>query len=99
AEGAESPHIGPLLAEMDAELGRLIQATKDVGIHGETTFILTSDHGMTSWNRTLLPQVLDAVSTAGYVPEIVTPGRSPAPETEGVIVPNAVRYGNLHLRG
>jgi predicted AlkP superfamily pyrophosphatase or phosphodiesterase len=99
AEGAESPHIGALLAEMDAELGRLIQATKDVGIYGETAFILTSDHGMTSWNRTLLPQVLDAVSTAGYVPEIVTPGRSPAPTTEVVLVPNAVRYGNFYLRG
>jgi hypothetical protein len=99
AEGAESPHIGALLAEMDAELGRLIQATKDVGIYGETAFILTSDHGMTSWNRTLLPQVLDAVSTAGYIPEIVTPGRSPAPTTEVVLVPNAVRCGNFYLRG
>ncbi|WP_222272579.1 hypothetical protein, partial [Modestobacter marinus] len=26
-------------------------------------------HGMTSWNRTLVPQVLDAVSAAGYLPE------------------------------
>jgi hypothetical protein len=99
AEGAESPDIGARLAEMDAELGRLIQATKDVGIYGETAVILTSDHGMTSWNRTLLPQVLDAVSTAGYVAEVVTPGQSPAPTTEVVLVPNAVRYGNFYLRG
>jgi arylsulfatase A-like enzyme len=99
AEGAESPDIGARLAEMDAELGRLIQATKDVGIYGETAVILTSDHGMTSWNRTLLPQVLDAVNTAGYVAEVVTPGQSPAPTTEVVLVPNAVRYGNFYLRG
>jgi arylsulfatase A-like enzyme len=99
AEGAESPDIGARLAEMDAELGRLVQATKDVGIYGETAVILTSDHGMTSWNRTLLPQVLDAVSTAGYVAEVVTPGQSPAPTTEVVLVPNAVRYGNFYLRG
>lgn len=98
-EGAESTNIGPLLEEMDADLGRLVQATNDVGIFGETAFILTSDHGMTSWNQTLLPQVLDAVSAAGYVPEVVTPGRSPAPGTEVVIVPNAVRYGDITLRG
>src|SRR4051812_46594612 len=99
ARGAESPDIGPLLAQMDADLGRLIQATKDVGSYDETAVILTSDHGMTSWNRTLLPQVLDAVSRAGYAPEIVTPGRSPAPTSEVVVIPNAVRYGNFYLRG
>lgn len=98
-EGAESPNIGPMLAEMDAELGRLVQATKDVGIYGETAFILSSDHGMTSWNRTLIPEVLAAIEGAGFTPEVVTPGRSPAPTTDVVIVPNAVRYGNLYLQG
>lgn len=98
-EGAESPEIGALLAEMDADLGRLVQAIKDVGIYGETAFILTSDHGMTSWNQTLIPEVLAAIEAAGYVPEIVTPGNSAAEATEVVIVPNAVRYGNLYLRG
>lgn len=98
-EGAESPNIGPLLAEMDRQLGRLVQATKDVGIYGETAFILACDHGMGTWNRTLIPDVLAAISAAGYVPEIVTPGRSAAPRTEVVIVPNAVRTGQLTLRG
>jgi predicted AlkP superfamily pyrophosphatase or phosphodiesterase len=98
-EGAEGQNIGPLVAEMDADLGRLVQATKDVGIYGETAFILTSDHGMTSWNRTLIPQVLAAIEAAGYVPQIVTPGRSPAAATEVVIVPNAGRYGDITLRG
>lgn len=98
-EGAESPNIALLLAEMDRQLGRLVQATKDVGIYGETAFILTTDHGMTSWNQTLIPQVLAAVSAAGYRPEIVSPGRSPGPETEVVIVPNAVRVGDMTLRG
>lgn len=98
-EGAESPNIGPMLAEMDAHLGRLVQATKDVGIYGETAFILTSDHGMTSWNRTLIPEVLAAIEGGGFTPEVVTPGRSPAASTDVVIVPNAVRYGNLYLQG
>jgi len=98
-EGAQSTNIGSLLEQMDADLGRLVQATKDVGIYGQTAFILTSDHGMTSWNQTLLPEVLAAVTAAGYVPEVVTPGRSPAAGTEVVIVPNAVRYGDITLRG
>lgn len=98
-EGPDSPAMSELLEEMDHHLGRLVQATKGVGIYGETAFLLTSDHGMTSWNRTLLPQVLAAISSAGYRPEIVTPGRSPAAETEVVIVPNAVRQGDITLRG
>lgn len=98
-QGAETRNMAALLGEMDADLGRLIQATKDLEIFGETAWILTADHGMTSWNRTLIPQVLAAVAAAGYRPEIVTPGRSPASETEVVIVPNAVRYGDVTLRG
>ncbi|MBW3643670.1 MAG: alkaline phosphatase family protein [Actinobacteria bacterium] len=98
-EGTETPNMALLLAEMDHHLGRLVQATKDVGIYGETAFLLTSDHGMTSWNQTLIPEVLAAVEATGHKPEIVTPGRSPAPDAEVVIVPNAVRYGDITLRG
>lgn len=98
-EGPESPNIGPLLAKHDRQLGRLVQATKDVGIYGETAFLLTADHGMTGWNRTLIPEVLATVSAAGYTPEIVTPGNSPKPSTEVIIVPNSVRIGDFSLRG
>ena len=87
------------LAEMDDDLGRLVQATKDVGIYGETAFLLTSDHGMTSWSRTLLPQLLATISAAGYRAEVVTPGRSPAADSEVIVVPNAVRQGDITLRG
>jgi arylsulfatase A-like enzyme len=37
-----------LLAELDRQVGRLVQATRDVGIYDETAFMLTSDHGMTT---------------------------------------------------
>jgi len=97
--GAESPVVDATLAESDRQLGRLVQATKDVGIYGEVAWLLTSDHGMTSWDRTLIPQVLATVTAAGYVPEIVTPGRSPAPATGVIIVPNGVRIGDFTLRG
>jgi predicted AlkP superfamily pyrophosphatase or phosphodiesterase len=98
-EGPDSPTITTLLAEHDYQLGRLIQATKDVGIYPDTTFILTSDHGMTAWNRTLIPDVLQALDDAGYHAEIVTPGNTPATDTEVIIVPNSVRVGHVTLRG
>jgi predicted AlkP superfamily pyrophosphatase or phosphodiesterase len=97
--GPDDPAIAQLLAEHDRELGRLVQATKDIGIYDETAFILTSDHGMTAWDRSLLPQVLTAVREAGYAPEVVRPGGSPAPETEVIVVPGAVRVGDFTLRG
>lgn len=97
--GAESPVVDATLAESDRQLGRLVQATKDIGIYGEVAWLLTSDHGMTSWNKTLIPQVLATITAAGYTPEIVTPGRSPKPETEVIIVPNGVRIGDFTLRG
>jgi arylsulfatase A-like enzyme len=97
-EGPNSPNLPPLLTEMDRQLGRLVQATKDVGSYGETAFILTSDHGMTAWTRTLQPQVLKAVADLGYHPEIVTSGTSPKPETDVIIVP-FIRTGTVALRG
>jgi predicted AlkP superfamily pyrophosphatase or phosphodiesterase len=97
-EGPNSPNLPPLLAEMDRQLGRLVQATKDAGIYGETAFILTSDHGMTEWTRTLQPQVLRTITDLGYQPEIVTSGSTPNPATDVVIVP-FIRTGTIALRG
>jgi predicted AlkP superfamily pyrophosphatase or phosphodiesterase len=97
--GPDDPSIAQQLAENDRQLGRLVQATKDVGIYDATAFILTSDHGMTGWNRPLLAKVLAAVRRAGYVPEVVRPGRSPSPKTNVIIVPDSVRVGDFTLRG
>lgn len=97
-EGPNSPNLPAVLEEMDRQLGRLIEATKDVGIFGQTAFILTSDHGMTAWSKTLQPQVLEAIRELGYQPEIVHSGNSPQPETDVIIVP-FVRVGTVALRG
>ncbi|MGB3633862.1 MAG: alkaline phosphatase family protein [Rubrobacteraceae bacterium] len=99
AEGPDGPNVAPLVAEMDRQLGRLVQATRDVGIYDRTAFILTSDHGMTGWARDLTQELLTAVADAGYVPEIVTPGNAPDSTAEVVIVPGAVRIANLFLLG
>ncbi len=96
-EGAEGPNLGPLLAELDRQLGRLVQTTKDVGIYEQTAFLLTSDHGMTTWDRSLTER-LAATKILGRRPEIVPPGRPPSPEAEIVIV-TAGRIADVTLRG
>ncbi|MGI9121555.1 MAG: alkaline phosphatase family protein, partial [Rubrobacter sp.] len=97
AEGAEGPNLGPLLAELDRQLGRLVQATKEVGIYEQTAFLLTSDHGMTTWDRSLTER-LAATNVLGRHPEIVPPGRPASPEAEIVVV-TAGRVADLTLRG
>ena len=98
-QGPASPAMPALLAEHDRQLGRLIEATKDVGIYEDTAFLLTSDHGMTEWSRTLIPQVTAAIEAAGYTPEVVRSGQAPTPAAEVILVPNGVRIGDLTLRG
>jgi hypothetical protein len=39
---AGRPGIGPLLVEMNQQLGRLVEAVEDVGLTGQTAFVLTS---------------------------------------------------------
>ena len=99
AEGPDGPNMAPLLAEMDRQLGRLVQAVKDAGVYDRTAFILTGDHGMTRWTRDLTKDLLTAITDAGYAPEVVTTGNAPRSNTEVVVVPDAVRIANLSLRG
>ena len=99
AEGPDGPNMTPLLAEMDRQLGRLVQAVKDAGVYDRTAFILTGDHGMTGWSRDLTKDLLTAITDAGYAPEVVTTGNAPRSNTEVVVVPDALRIANLSLRG
>ncbi len=98
AEGAEGPNLGPLLSELDRQLGRLVQATKEVGIYEQTAFILTSDHGMTTWDRSLAEE-LATITVLDQRPEIALPGRPVSPDAEIVIVPSAGRVADVTLRG
>jgi arylsulfatase A-like enzyme len=97
AEGAESPNLGPLLAELDRQLGRLVQATKEVGIYGRTAFFLTGDHGMTTWYRSLTER-LATMTVLGRHPEIVPPGSRASPKAEMVVVTGG-RVADITLRG
>jgi predicted AlkP superfamily pyrophosphatase or phosphodiesterase len=98
-EGPDGPNVAPLLAEMDRQLGRLVRATRDASVSDRTAFIVTGDHGMTSWQRDLTPNILAAIAAAGYVPEVVTPGDAPERDTEIVVIPSAGRIANVVIRG
>ena len=97
-DGPDSPNIGSLMAQLDRQLGRIVQAAKDVGIYERTTFILTSDHGMTAWRRSFLEELV-ATPELGRGAELVPPGRPAAPDTEVVVVKSGGRIADVTLRG
>lgn len=43
--GHDTPQLYDILAYLDTQIGRIIQATKDAGIYDDTVFIISSDHG------------------------------------------------------
>ncbi len=98
-EGPASPNLPPLLAAYDRDLGRLIQGVREAGIGTETTLMLTADHGMSLWTRTIMPALTEAISSAGLRTEVVAVGRSPAADSEVILTSNGVRMSNVYLRG
>lgn len=96
--GPNSPEIAPTLAMMDAQLGRIVDATKAAGVYDETTFVVVSDHGMTAFSRTVHDELLATLAEAGFRAEIIARGQYPRPDTEVVIAENE-RAGAVYLRG
>ncbi|QNA93927.1 MULTISPECIES: alkaline phosphatase family protein [unclassified Microbacterium] len=97
ADGKDAPGMPAAVAEVDAQIGRLVQATKDAGIFGRTAFVVTGDHGMETFTQGMRDELLSTISGAGYQAELLTAGQSPRPETDAVIVVGGV--GSLHLVG
>jgi hypothetical protein len=98
AEGTNGPDVQAMVEQHDADLARLVQATKDVGIYDDTAFVLTADHGMSNWTTSALQKLKDAVATAGFKYEVLYGGEHAASDTE-VIVNPAVRVAYVHLLG
>lgn len=96
-QGAEAAGMGAVLADLDRDLGRLVQATKDVGTFAETAWVLLGDHGMTTFTRGFGALALQALTAAGFQPEFVSPGRAPAATTDVALVVGA--NASVHLRG
>lgn len=97
AGGDINPDIPDALRQIDEQIGRLVDAVQDADIYGRTTFIITGDHGMTTFTQGIDTELLAAIADAGYKAEILTPGRSPAADTDAVIVIGG--SGSLHLVG
>lgn len=98
-QGPASPNLPPLLAAYDRELGRLVQGVRDAGIAERTALLLTADHGFSAWTRSIMPALVEAIRAGGLRPEVVGVGRSPAADTEVVLISNGVRMSNVYLRG
>ncbi|WP_423463493.1 alkaline phosphatase family protein [Promicromonospora sp. MS192] len=88
--GDDDPRIPAALSDIDRQLGRLVQATKDAGVYGDTAFVLTGDHGMTTFDKGFGAEGLAAIEAAGFTPQILTSGQTPAPGTDVVIVVGGV---------
>ncbi len=97
AGGDVHPDIPEALQMIDAQVGRIVQATQDAGIYGRTAFVLTGDHGMTTFDKGFADEALAAIAGAGYQGEVLGSGRSPAPGTDVAITVGGV--ANLHLVG
>jgi predicted AlkP superfamily pyrophosphatase or phosphodiesterase len=97
AGGDVNPQIPAALEEIDAQIGRVVQATKDAGVYGRTAFVVTGDHGMTTFDRGFADEGLAAIADAGYRAEVLGNGQSPAPDTDAAIVVGGV--ASLHLVG
>ncbi|KAB8159572.1 sulfatase-like hydrolase/transferase [Streptomyces sp. 3MP-14] len=95
--GPNDPSIDAQMAEMDRQLGRVVQATRDAGIFERTAFVLVGDHGMTEFDRAFGAELLDAIASAGLRGEFLTSGRSPAPETDVAVVVGG--SASLHFLG
>jgi arylsulfatase A-like enzyme len=97
AGGDVNPEIPGRLEEMDAMLGRLVDALDAAGIADETTIVLTGDHAMTSFTTAIGDEVIAAVDEAGYDLELLSSGQSPAPGTDAVMVVGGA--ASVHLVG
>ena len=88
--GDVDPRIPGALTEIDRQIGRVVAATKEAGVYGRTTFVLTGDHGMTTFDKGFADEGLAAIEAAGFTPQALTSGQSPDPGTDVVLVVGGV---------
>jgi hypothetical protein len=99
AEGPFGPSIPGAVACIDEQVGRLVQATKDVGIYDNTTFIIAADHGMGDISVPLLPDVLDLLDGTRFSWEVVPWGQAVSSESIEIVMNATSRSLSIHLRG
>ncbi|WP_189668013.1 alkaline phosphatase family protein [Promicromonospora soli] len=95
--GDVDPRIPGALTEIDRQIGRIVAATKEAGVYGGTAFVITGDHGMTTFDKGFGAEGLAAIEAAGFTPQVLTSGQTPAPGTDVAIVVGGV--ANVQLIG
>ncbi len=97
--GPNDPRMLDTLRETDAAIGRLITAVRDLRLFGRTTWVITADHGMTTWNLPLAPPVITALTEAGFRPEVFGSGGSPtSPDTDVALISGG-SISSVHFLG
>jgi endonuclease/exonuclease/phosphatase family metal-dependent hydrolase len=97
ATGENSPETLAALAHVDEQIGRVVEATRQAGTYQHTTFILTGDHGITTYDDVNGPQVEAAIDALGYQAEWVSTNSSPSPGTNVVLA--GAGLTSIHLIG
>ena len=95
--GENSPETLDALARVDAQIGRVVEATRRAGTYDRTTFVLTGDHGFTSYDNVNGTQTEAAIDALGYQAEWVSTNASPSPGTQVVLVGGGLT--SIHLVG
>lgn len=99
-EGADSPNLATTLAELDRQVGRLVDALEEVGIADETAIIVTGDHGMSTYTRRNTAGLNQALNEAGYRTQVLLlQGQTVDPTADVLVVPAAGRATSLYAMG
>ena len=97
ATGDGSQEVLDALARVDEQVGRVVEATKRAGTYGQTTFLLSGDHAMTSYDHVNGPQTEAALDAAGFRAQWVGTNARPAPDTNVVLAGSGLT--SVHLIG
>jgi hypothetical protein len=75
ANGTDPAVMGPLMVDVDRQIGRVVAAYKAAGIYAQTDFIITADHGMVPAEHTVdIGKIQTIVKSAGGQPLYVGHG-------------------------
>ena len=98
SEGTSSPKIDAALVDVDAQVGRLVEALDRNGLSDNTAIVLTGDHGMTSHDRTFGDELLEELAVRELKGQYLPATAPLAPDTD-VVLTSAGGAANAYLVG
>lgn len=97
ATGENSQETIDALVRVDEQIGRVVEATRRAGTYDQTTFVLTGDHGITSYDDVNGPEAEAAIDATGYEAEWVSTGDAPSAGTQVALAGGGLT--SVHLLG